>query len=141
MMLAPGTKIHVSFDAEVRPGVGPDATTPVRAEKTEEGDGGTLHYLYLGDSSLFKTLPPKPVLPAFWPPVVGDVWLHGPSDLVYVVRANSCYPSRVVLTRNNIRDQEHYVDPPGQPADEAAYDEDSTAVPSEWVRLVGSADE
>jgi hypothetical protein len=141
----PGTKIHVSFDAVVRDGGSyPNATTAVEAEKTEEGWGGTTHYLYLGDPSVFTDMTPAPAQPEeswprFWPPAVGEVWYHGPSGQTYVVRENAAFESRVVLTRNNIRDPEYYVE--NGVKDGSKYADDCTAVPSEWERLVGSASE
>lgn len=138
----PGTKIHVSFDAVVKEyGSYPNATTCVEAEKTEDGNGGTTHYLYLGDPSVFTdmTVKTQPELPLFWPPVVGDVWYHGPSGQTYVVRENAAFEGRVVLTRNNIRDPEYYVE--ANLSDGSRYPEESSAFPPEWERLVGSANE
>ena len=138
-----GDRIHVEFDATVRDTLagGPHATTRVVADATPDGQAGeTTHYVYLGDPSVYTVLPPalaEKELPRFWPPVVGDVWFHGPSGQTYVVRENAAYENRVVLTRNNIADPEYYV---------AAEDEHvckylDEAVPNEWERLVGSANE
>ena len=128
-----GDRIHVEFDATVRLNStgGPNATTFIVADGTPEGYGGTVNYLYLGDPSLFKVIElPKSPEPEFWPPKVGEVWLHGPSDLVYVVRANTCYEGSVVFTRNNGGEHEIYVPNPEEVSSHYA----DQAVPSEWER-------
>lgn len=117
----------------------PDGHFQVRNSMTEgwndEGYGFDreefTRFILEGGQKLLDT-PPTVELPKHWPPRVGEVWLHGPSDLVYAVRQNNCYDDETVLTRNNVTEDEIYVSD--------FHYVDAQAVPSEWERLLPAAD-